>query len=96
MSAMTGAPPTVRVRFTANIQRHTPCPPRDVPARTLREALDAALSAEARGYFLDERGALRRHIAVFVNGEPVRDRVALTDALPERAEVDVMQALSGG
>ena len=28
-----------------------------------------------RGYVLDDQGALRRHVAVYVNGEPVRDRI---------------------
>ena len=44
------------------------------------------------GWILDERGAVRRHIAVFVNGE-LRD--ADTPVAPED-KVDVLPALSGG
>jgi branched-chain amino acid aminotransferase len=46
----------------------------------------------AKGWILDERGVLRRHINVFVNGELCRQdtRVASDD------EVDVLPAISGG
>ncbi len=46
----------------------------------------------ARGWILDERGVLRRHINVFVNGEPCAQetRVGADD------RIDVLPALSGG
>jgi hypothetical protein len=50
----------------------------------------------ARGYVLDEHGALRHHMLVFVDGEMIRDRVHLSDAVPPDGEVYVLQALSGG
>jgi hypothetical protein len=49
-----------------------------------------------RAYIVDEHGSLRRHINIFVDGEKVIDRVHLTDIVPDKAEVYVMQALSGG
>lgn len=49
-----------------------------------------------RGYVLDENGAVRHHVAIFVDGDAIRDKTDLTQALGERAEVYVMQALSGG
>jgi molybdopterin converting factor small subunit len=87
-----------RVVFTANLQRHVPCPPCQVPARTAREALEQAfeLYPRLRGYVLDEHGALRRHMAVFVNGRAASDRSGLGDPVGEGDEVVVMQALSGG
>ena len=87
-----------RVVFTPNLQRHVACPPASVPARTVREALDAAFSSneKARGYVLDEHGALRHHVVVFVDGVQVADRVSLGDAIGPDAELYVMQALSGG
>ena len=87
-----------RVRFTQNIQRHIACPPCDVVARTVSEALDAALAnnVKARDYFLDDQGALRKHIAIFVDGVPMHDRVKLSDPIEPDALIDVMQALSGG
>ena len=53
-------------------------------------------NADARGYVLDDQGALRKHMAIFVNGAPVMDRRLLADAVPEDGTVDVIQALSGG
>lgn len=87
-----------RVVFTENIQRHVDCPPTDVPGETVREALEAvfARNEQARSYVLDERGALRKHMAVFVDGAMVRDRETLSDPAPPEAEVYVMQLLSGG
>ena len=86
------------VTFTQNIQRHVACPPGDVPGGTLREVLEAVFESNevARGYVLDDQGVLRRHMNIFVNGEAIRDRVKLSDAVPDDAEVFVIQALSGG
>ena len=87
-----------RVVFTQNIQRHVACPPSDVAGNTVREILDAvfATNQRARGYVLDEHGAVRKHMIVFVNGQMIRDREKLSDPVPAEAEVYVMQALSGG
>lgn len=87
-----------RVSFTDNIQRHVQCPPREAPGRTVREVLDAVFVEydKARGYVLDEHGEVRRHMIVFVDGRPVRDRKHLSDPVTEASEVRVMQALSGG
>jgi molybdopterin synthase sulfur carrier subunit len=45
---------------------------------------------------LDDRGELRHHMVVFIDGEMLRDRVNLTDPVRPESEVYVMQALSGG
>ena len=49
-----------------------------------------------RGYVLDEHGAVRHHVAVFVDGTAIVDKRNPTQALSERSEIYVMQALSGG
>ena len=84
--------------FTPNLQRHVSCPPVDVSARTVREALENVFSANPRlrGYIMDEHGRLRRHMLIFVDGTPIRDRMSQTDPVPENAEIFVVQALSGG
>ena len=86
------------VHFTETIQRHVPCPPATVGGATVREVLDAVFAANprARGYVLDEQNELRKHMAIFVDGRMIRDRVGLSDAVGPDAEVYVMQALSGG
>jgi molybdopterin synthase sulfur carrier subunit len=45
-----------------------------------------------RGWILDERGQVRRHIALFVNGEQARADTPLT----EDDRLDVLPAISGG
>jgi hypothetical protein len=86
------------VAFTAQLQRFLPAPRAEVGGKTLREALAEIFAANPalRGYVLDDQGALRRHVAVFVNGEPARDRIRLSDAIGPCDEVYVFQALSGG
>ncbi len=85
------------VVFTDNIQRHVACPPRTVGGATVREVLDEVFSTNerARGYVLDEHGAVRKHMIVFINGAMIRDRQSLSDPVLPDAEVYVMQALSG-
>lgn len=87
-----------QVRFTQNIQRHVACPTRTVAGTTVRQVLEAYFAGNpgARGYVLDDQGALRKHMAIFIDAEPVMDRAGLSDVVPERGVVDVIQALSGG
>ena len=87
-----------RVVFTPNLQRHVATPTVIAAGTTVRAVLDAvfAENPRARSYVLDDQAALRRHMAVFVNGVALRDRVTLSDAVDDAAEIYVMQALSGG
>jgi hypothetical protein len=87
-----------KVVFTPNLQRHVACPPCEVAGSNVRDVLNAAFAGNerARGYVLDEHGAIRKHMIVFINGEMVQDREKLTDVVPAQAEIFIMQALSGG
>lgn len=87
-----------KVIFTANIQRHVACPETIVPGRTVGEVLERVFEAtpRARGYVLDDQGALRRHMSIFVDGDQIRDRTTLGDPVDEASTVAVFQALSGG
>ncbi len=88
----------VHVSFSSALARHVACPPLDVRAGTVREALEAAFRREPRlrGYLLDDQGVLRKHMAVFINGAPLHDRRGLGDPVVEGSEIAVIQALSGG
>jgi hypothetical protein len=88
--------PTVSI--TPNIQRHVHCPATEVLGETVRQVLDAVFrdNPRARAYVLDDQGAVRHHMVVFVDGKQVRDRQELSDAVAPNAEVYVAQALSGG
>jgi len=86
------------VSFAPALTRHVPCAPQQVAPGTLADALDAAFAAAPalRGYVLDEQGAVRKHVAVFVNGEMIASRSALGQPLADGDRVMVIQALTGG
>jgi sulfur-carrier protein len=88
----------VSVSFTKNIQRHLQCPSVEVEGRTVREVMDQVFltNPSARSYVLDDQGALRKHMLIFVNGRQIEDRMGLSDPVAESSELHVMQALSGG
>lgn len=88
-----------RVVFTANLRPYT----RGVAEMEAEGArvcdLLLAIEAEIQGlrhYLVDDQGALRRHVNVFIDGAMVRDRRGLTDPLRPASEVLIMQAISGG
>jgi hypothetical protein len=87
-----------RVTFTPHLQRFLDAPPRAVSGHDVASALAAVFAdnPRLRGYVLDERGAVRRHVTIFVDDAPIRDRVSLTDPVTEQTEIFVLQALSGG
>lgn len=87
-----------RVEFAPALTRHVPCPPQLVRAETLGDALAAAFAAAPalRGYVLDEQGAVRKHVAVFVNARALVDRTRLDLPLRDEDQVLVIQALTGG
>jgi hypothetical protein len=87
-----------RVSFTRNLERHVQCPAETVGGTNLRAVLESyfALHPTLRAYVLDEQGALRKHVVIFVDGRQLGDRSGLSDAVGEASEVYVMQALSGG
>ena len=88
----------VKVVFTPNLMRHLDAPAAEVDGATVRAALEAVFAdnPRLRDYVLDDQGAVRKHVTVFVDGEQVTDRVALAQAVGPGAEIYVMQALSGG
>jgi sulfur-carrier protein len=45
---------------------------------------------------LDDQAALRRHMAIFIDGHLIRDRTGLSDAVTDTSRIAVFQALSGG
>lgn len=87
-----------RVAFTANLKRHVDCPTVEVAGATVSDVLERVFAdnPRLRGYVVDERGVLRKHMTVFVDGRQIADREQLSDPVAPNAEVYVMQALSGG
>jgi hypothetical protein len=91
-------PAVATVVFTPNLQRHVEAPTERVEGASVRVVLEAvfAHNPRLRHYVLDDQGALRRHMIVFVDGQQIDDRDRLSDAVRPTSEVYVMQALSGG
>ena len=87
-----------RIVFTQQLRRFTEAPEIDTDALTLRAALEDAFAANARlrGYILDEQGHLRKNVAIFIDGQRIRDHLSLNDPLAPGSDVHVLQALSGG
>ena len=88
----------VTVDFAASLRRHVECAPQSVAPGTLREVIESALRAapELAHYVFDDQRAVRKHVAIFVNGQLVRERVSLTQELGAGERVLVIQALTGG
>jgi sulfur carrier protein ThiS len=86
------------VAFTRALDRFLAAPVSRVDGTTVGEALASVFASRStlRGYVLDDQGALRRHVVVYVNGRPVEDRAGLSDPVGPDDEIYVFQALSGG
>jgi hypothetical protein len=88
----------ISLTFTPNLLRHVESPETRCTGSTVREVFDAYFQQNPamRGYILDDQGAVRKHVAIFLNQELVCDRSGLSDPVGEDAEIYVAQALSGG
>ncbi len=88
-----------RVKFTPNLQRFFPdLTELEVEADTIAEAV-AAVDQRWRGlgdYIIDEQGALRKHVNIFIGDELIRDKRTLSDRVAADTRIYIMQALSGG
>jgi molybdopterin synthase sulfur carrier subunit len=86
------------VSFTPQLERFLPAPTVEAAGTTLHEVLTAVFREHPalKGYVLDDQGAVRQHVAIFINGDLAVDRVKLTDPVGPNAEIYVLQALTGG
>ena len=86
------------VHFTSWLRELVPNGPLSVPGVTVGDALAAVFAQEpqVRSYVLDERGTIRKHVCVFVDGARLPNAGALNHPVGPEAKLYVMQALSGG
>ena len=86
------------VHFTSQLERFTDAPSINVDGKILSEVLAAVFAdySRLRAYVLDEQGAVRRHVSIFIDGVQVQDRERLSDPVAENSEIHIFQALSGG
>lgn len=87
-----------RVSFTPHLRRHLDVSDAEVDGATVRAALEAVFAEQPRlrGYVLDDSGALRHHMVIFIDGDQIADRAGLCDAVSPGSTIHVLQALSGG
>jgi hypothetical protein len=90
--------PLATIGVTSHLRTVGPEAPLRRPGATVGELI-ASLSDDYplfRNYILDDQGRVRRHIAIFIDGElRPRDSV-LAEPVADETEVYVLQALSGG
>ena len=90
------------VRFTKHLTRFFPDLANqasiEIPGQTVAGVV-AALDENYPGlaaYVVDEQGALRKHVNIFVGDELIHDRQKLSDPVSADDRVFIFQALSGG
>ena len=87
------------VKFTPHLQRFFPdLKTQEVEGTTVADLIDV-LERRYPGlaaYIVDEHGALRKHVNIFIGEELIRDREKLADIVLEKDRVFIFQALSGG
>ncbi len=87
------------VKFTKALQRFFPELQKGrIDGKTVYEVLNVLeqLHPGIKHYLVDEQGALREHINIFIGEELIHDRKELKDALGPDDEIYIFQALSGG
>lgn len=86
------------LHFTRQLERFLSAPSVRVEAQTLADALAAVFEdhPQLSGYVVDDQGAIRQHVAIFIDGVQVQDRTGLSDPVARDSEIYVFQALSGG
>jgi len=86
------------VIFAKAFRRHVDCPDANVSGTTVHDVLTTYFEDHptVRGYVVDEAGAVRKHVALFVDDDQLTDRVTLTDPVGPDGRIHVFQALSGG
>lgn len=88
-----------QIKFTKHLNRFFPnlqnC---EVEGNTVAEIIDAlelkfpGLSA----YIVDEHGALRQHVNIFIDQHLIEDPQKLSDKIEDHQRLFIFQALSGG
>lgn len=83
---------------TTRLENIGPCEPANYAGDTVSDVLNSMAADYPRlnNYLLDDQGRVRKHVAIFVDGELVpREHVLSASVLPQ-SEIYLMQALSGG
>lgn len=87
-----------QVHFTAWLRAWAPAGPMRAPGATVGEALASLFEQQPqlRAYVVDERGALRKHVCIFADGQRLARDATMRHPIAPDSKLYVMQALSGG
>lgn len=87
-----------RVVLTQNLRRHIDLSECLADGTSVADCLTDVFSRypKLRSYLLEDTGVVRKHIAIIVDGEPIRDRASMSDGVSPSSEIFILQALSGG
>jgi sulfur-carrier protein len=87
-----------QIHFTAWLREWAPPGPVDAPGATVGEALTSlfAQQPQIRSYVVDERGALRKHVCIFADGQRLARDTTMRHPIAPDSKLYLMQALSGG
>jgi hypothetical protein len=86
------------IHFTSHLRNLVTDGPLSAEGATVGDALTNVLAARphVRGYVLDDRGSLRKHVCIFADGERLAHDGALGRRIGADTKIYVIQALSGG
>lgn len=89
------------VQFAKAFRRHVDCPDVAIPASagsTVGDVLATYFDQHpaVRTYLLDDVGALRRHVTVFLDDNQLTHLDAMATTVSPDGTIHVFQALSGG
>jgi sulfur-carrier protein len=87
------------IRFTSALKRFYPTiDTTHIKADTVLAVLNGLDKAYPgiTDFLIDEHGALRQHINIFIGDNMIADRNKLTDSVTDKDEILIFQALSGG
>jgi molybdopterin synthase sulfur carrier subunit len=87
-----------QLHFTSWLREIVPNGPVIAGGGTVGEALSQVFTElpHVRGYLLDDRGQLRKHVCIFADGRRLPREAALSQSIRPDSTLYVMQALSGG
>jgi sulfur-carrier protein len=87
-----------QVHFTAWLRAWAPAEPVHAPGATVGEVLASLFEQQpqVKNYVVDERGALRKHVCIFADGQRLPRDATMGHPIVANSKLYVMQALSGG
>ena len=89
----------MKVHFTPALKRFVPdLHSIEVQGSTVADVINnvAEIYPGLTEYIIEENGALRQHVNIFINNTFISDRKTLGDAVQDTDDVYIIQALSGG